>query len=486
MLHRRDALIRLGQAGIGALSLPSLLHAESQGAPLAGSGSAKSCILIYLWGGPPQMDMWDPKPDAPDGIRSQFGTISTNVPGIQFTDQLPRMAQHADRMCVIRSFTHPSNQHEVGVYHTLTGKVNNTLAVPRNRRNRRDFPNMGSVVARFSPPSVMPASVTVPRPIGHDGVVYTGTYAGFLGPKYDPLELQAPGEVEGPPPHSMELPPSLDVGRLQARRGLLTLLEDEERAVGRIYNPSVLASSSRGDGRIGNPSYDPFTRAANRSGLDRFREQAFAMLTSSEAKAAFDLTREPDHIRDRYGRNEYGESILLARRLIEAGTRLVTMVWYYICPDGNVANVWDNHGGTGSLGSITGYEMLKREYCLPPLDLAYSALLEDLAQRGLLDETLVVMLGEFGRTPQINKDGGRDHWGPCQSIVLAGGGVKGGMVHGASDRIAAYPTRDPVSPEDLIATVYETMGLPPETLIRDEVGRPQRISEGEVVAAALA
>jgi uncharacterized protein (DUF1501 family) len=147
--------------------------------------------------------------------------------------------------------------------------------------------------------------------------------------------------------------------------------------------------------------------------------------------------------------------------------------------------VWDNHGGTGSLGGITGYEMLKREYCLPPLDLAYSALLEDLAQRGLLDETLVVMLGEFGRTPQINKAGGRDHWGPCQSIVLAGGGVKGGMVYGASDRIAAYPTRDPVSPEDLIATVYDTMGLPAETLIRDELGRPQRISEGEVVAGVL-
>jgi hypothetical protein len=456
------------------------------GEPLAGSGTAKSCILIYLWGGPPQMDMWDPKPDAPDGIRSQFGTISTCVPGIQFTDQLPRMAQHADKMCVIRSFTHPSNQHEVGVYHTLTGKVDNTLVVPRNRRGRRDFPNMGSVVARFSPPSVMPASVTVPRPIGHDGVVYTGTYAGFLGPKFDPLELQAPGEVDGPPPHSMELPPSLDMGRLQARRGLLSLLEDEERAVGRISNPSVSQSVSiAADGRIGNPSYTPFARAAQRSGLDRFREQAFSMLTSSDAKAAFDLEREPDHLRDRSGRNEYGESILLARRLIEAGTRLVTMVWYYICPDGNVANVWDNHGGTGSLGGITGYEMLKREYCLPPLDLAYSALLEDLAQRGLLDETLVVMLGEFGRTPQINKAVGRDHWGPCQSIVLAGGGVKGGTVYGASDKIAAYPTRDPVSPEDLIATVYEAMGLPGETLIQDAQGRPQRICEGEVVAGVL-
>jgi hypothetical protein len=489
MLHRRDALVRLGQAALGGLTLPGLLHAGSvpvgPGAePRAGSGRAKSCILLYLWGGPPQMDMWDPKPDAPDGIRSLFAPIDTVVPGIRFTDQLPQMARHADKMCIVRSFTHPSNQHEVGVYHTLTGKVNNTLAVPRNRRNRRDFPTMGSVVSRFSPPGVMPASVTIPRPIGHDGVVYTGTYAGFLGPQHDPLELQAPGEVTGPPPHSMELPPSLDVGRLQARHGLLKLLDNVERNSFRSPGAETSSVSFSGTANGMNSALrSHFDVASHRSGLDRFREQAFAMLTAPETKSAFDLAQEPDPLRDRYGRNEYGESFLLARRLIEAGTRLVTVVWYYICPDGNVANVWDNHGGTGSLGGITGYEMLKKEYCLPPLDLAYSALLEDLSRRGLLDETLVVMLGEFGRTPQINKTGGRDHWGPCQSIVLAGGGIRGGMVHGASDKIAAYPTQDPVTPEDLIATVYDALGVPPETLIHDEQGRPQRISEGDVVHA---
>lgn len=465
MLHRRDALLRVGQAAIGGLTLPGLLRAThshagaGDGALQIGSGSARSCILIYLWGGPPQMDMWDPKPHAPDGIRTLFGTISTSVPGVHFTDQLPRMAQHADKMCVVRSFTHPSNQHEVGVYHTLTGKIDNTLAVPRNRRNRRDFPNMGAVISRFSPPGVMPASVTVPRPIGHDGVIYTGTYAGFLGPKYDPLELQPPGEVDEAAAHSMELPPSLDVGRLQARHGLLRLIEDADR-VGQATQ---------------------FARAGARSGLDRFREQAFALLTSPDAKRAFDINHEPDSIRDAYGRNEYGEAILTARRLIEAGTKLVTMVWYYICPDGNVANVWDNHGGTGSLGGITGYEMLKREYCLPPLDLAYSALLDDLSQRGLLDETLVVMLGEFGRTPKINPQQGRDHWGPCQSIVLAGGGIRGGQVYGASDEIAAYPTANPVTPEDLTATVYQAFGLAPETHIYDAQNRPHHLSEGRVV-----
>jgi hypothetical protein len=369
------------------------------------------------------------------------------------------MARHADKMAVIRSYTHPSNTHEVGVYHTLTGKIDNTLAVPRNQRNRNDFPNMGSVVSRFSPTSVMPASVTIPKPIGHDGVVYTGTYAGFLGARFDPVEIEPPGEVTEGAPHSMELPPSLDVGRLQARRGLLSLL-DEADAMGQA---------------------GAFTVARGSTGLDRSREQAFSLLTAPETKGAFSLDAESDAMRDRYGRNEYGESILLARRLVEAGTRLVTMIWYYVAADGNVLNVWDNHGGTPSLNSVTGYDMLKADYCLPPLDRAYSALLEDLQDRGLLDETLVVMLGEFGRTPKINATVGRDHWGPCQSIVLAGGGIRGGQVHGASDATAAWPAKDAVTPEDLIATVYHTMGLPPETLIRDPQGRPHRLSEGQVL-----
>lgn len=465
MLHRRDALLRLGQVGLGAISLPGLLQADAlRSSQLqVGSGTAKSCILIYLWGGPPQMDMWDPKPHAPDGIRSPFLPISTNVPGMQFTDQLPLMARHADKMSVIRSYTHDSNQHEVGVYHTLTGKIDNTLAVPRNRRSRRDFPNMGGIISKFSPPSALPASVTVPRPIGHDGVIYTGTHAGFLGPRFDPLELQPPAEVNVPAAHSMDLPDQLSQARLQARQGILSLLEKDERA----------AQSAE------------MTRVATKGGMDRFREQAFSLLVAPEAKAAFDITKEADQTRDLYGRNEYGEAILLARRLIEGGVRLVTMTWYYVCKDGNVANVWDNHGGTGSLGGISGYEMLKQPYCLPSLDRAYSALLEDLTQRGLLDETLVVMLGEFGRTPKINKDAGRDHWGPCQSVVLAGGGVRGGTVYGESDAQAAYPTKDPVRPEDVIATSYQCLGLPPETLIYDSQNRPHRLSEGQVVSGIL-
>lgn len=454
MLHRRDAMLRLGRVGVGALSLPGLLEATAT-AKSAATSAAKSCILIYLWGGPPQQDMFDLKPLAPDGVRSPFLPIDTATPGTRISDQLPQIARHTDKLAIIRSYTHPSNTHEVGVYHTLTGKVNNTLAVPRNKRNRRDFPMMGSVVSYFSPPHTMPATVTIPRAIGHDGVIYTGTHAGFLGPKHDPMEIQAPGEVHERAAHSLELPQGWDAHRLQSQVGLLKTLDEYDR---------LMQSGAR-----------------LQAGLGQFREQAFRMLTSSAAKGAFDLTRESDALRDRYGRNEYGESILLSRRLVEAGVRLVTMVWYYICPDGNVANVWDNHGGTGSLGGISGYQMLKEKYCLPPLDQAYSALLEDLSQRGLLDETLVVMLGEFGRTSKINKTNGRDHWGPCQSVVLAGGGVRGGQVYGASDGDAAYPTDKPVSPEDLIATVHSRMGVPHDGFMYDSQNRPHRVCEGSPI-----
>jgi len=452
MLHRRDAMMRLGQVALGSLTLPRLLAGQESG---KGRASAKACILVYLWGGPPQQDTFDMKPNAPDGIRSQFQPISTVVPGIQICDQLPQIARHTDKMAIIRSYTHPSNTHEVGVYHTLTGKINNTLAVPRNQRNRRDFPMMGSVVSYFSPPGDLPSTVTIPRPIGHDGVVYTGTYSGFLGPKHDPLELQAPAEVQERAAHGLELPQGWDAHLIQSRIGLVNTLETYDRV---------------------NQSHARRTHE-----LDQFREQAFRMLTSPSAKQAFDLTKETDKLRDRYGRNEYGECFLLARRLVEAGVRLVTFVWYYVCKDGNVANVWDNHGGTGSLGSVTGYQMLKENYCLPPLDQGYSALLEDLSDRGMLDETLVAMLGEFGRTPQINVNAGRDHWGACQSVALAGGGIRGGQVYGASDKIAAYPTEHPVRPEDLIATVYHAMGIEPEALLYDQQHRPHRACEGEPV-----
>ncbi len=466
MLHRRDALLQLGSVGLGGLTLPQLVQADQARAAsgkLSPEATAKSCILVYLWGGPPQQETFDPKLAAPEGIRSQFGATDTVVPGISICDQLPLIARQTDKLAIIRSYNHSSNIHEIGVNYTLTGRFKDGLVVPRNMRNRTDFPTLGSVVSYYSPPGALPAAVTIPRPIGHDGVIYTGTHAGFLGPRFDPLELQAPGEVSGPPPHSLDLPTGLDALRVQSRVGLLKVLEETERKL-----------QSQGD-------------RGSLAGLESAREQAYRMLFAPEAKGAFDVSREPDSLRDRYGRNEYGEAFLLARRLVESGVRLVTLVWYYIAPkDGNVLNVWDNHGGTGSLNGITGHQMLKESYCLPSLDRCYSALIDDLSQRGMLDETLVAMMSEFGRTPKINPQAGRDHWGPCQSVVLAGGGIQGGQVYGASDRHAAYPTQNPVSPEDFIATIHHALGIPLDGELRDPLNRPHRVCDGNPLTGLFA
>jgi hypothetical protein len=452
MLNRRDAMLRLGQFGLAGWTLPQLLQRQQASAATTHtSASADACIFLFLWGGPPQQDMWDMKPDAPPGIRSLFQPIHSVTPGLDVCDQMPLFARQTDKVAVIRSLTHPSNVHEASVYHVLTGQQNPQLVVPRNARKRTDAPNFGSVVSYFQEPGMLPANVTIPRPIGHDGVTYSGTHAGFLGPRFDPLELRPANRSTEQAAHGTELPADMEAPRLLAREGLLQQLETQDH----------LLQQHKG-GRD----------------LDEFRGQALRMISSPAARRAFDLDKESPKLRDRYGRNEYGESFLLSRRLVEAGVKVVSVIWMYIMPDGKVANVWDNHGGTAGLGSITGYAMLKEKYCLPPLDQAYSALLEDLALRGLLDRTLIVAVGEFGRTPKINNTQGRDHWGMCGSAVLAGGGIRGGQVYGSSDKIGAYPKDNPVSPEDLLATIYHSLGLAPEREIPDREGKPHRLSDG--------
>jgi hypothetical protein len=255
--------------------------------------------------------------------------------------------------------------------------------------------------------------------------------------------------------HAVTMPRGVDTARLIARRGLLQLVEDQDRML----------------------------QKSPPTGLTGFREQALRMMTSAAARQAFQLDRESPATRDRYGRNEYGESFLLARRLVEAGVRLVSVIWMYFIPDGRLLIAWDAHGGLEGLGNISGFDMLKAEYGIPPMDRAYSALLEDLHQRGLLDETLVVMTGEFGRTPRINQVQGRDHWGACYSAVLAGGGVGGGQVYGASDKVAAYPKDHPVAPEDLLATIYEAMGISSASEVIDREGRSVKVCDGKAVEA---
>ncbi len=452
MLHRRDAMLRLGRMGLGALSLPGLLRAEqSRPAP---HRHAKSCIYLFLWGGPPQQDLWDLKPDAPAGIRGLFAPMRTNVPGIHICDQMPRLARNMDKVAVVRSLTHDSNNHEPSVYRMLTGKYDMPFNVPGNQRTRNQFPFVGSVVSHFSEPGAMPACVTIPRPIGHDGVTYAGTHAGFLGPRHDPMEFKEAPNPNAQAVHPVALAEDMTTTRLLARRGLLRTLDDQER---RLQD---------------RPACD---------GLGSFYEQAFRMLSSSAAKNAFNLNLEPARVRDRYGSNEYGESMLLARRLVEAGVRLVSITWMYIFPNGRVSNVWDNHAGYGIHGARTGYDLLQSPVCIPPLDLGLSALLEDLAVRGLLDETLVAVAGEFGRTPKINNDAGRDHWGACQSALLAGGGIKGGQVHGSSDAQAAYPRERPVTPQDFIATMHHALGIAADREIRDRLHRPYHVCDGRAL-----
>ncbi len=451
MLHRRDAMIRLGQLGGGALALPTLLEARAN--QPARAASADSCIFIFLWGGPPQQDMWDMKPDAPEGIRSQFQPINSVVPGIQVCDQMPLFARHTDKVAVVRSLSHRDNNHEPSVYHMMTGHKDPTLVSPRNPRKRNHPPNFASAISYFSPPSAVPPNVTTPRPVGHDGVTYAGTYAGFLGPKYDPLEKLAANKSNEPAAHPDVLPPDVNETRLVAREGLLKQLQKQ----------------------------DAHLQRTGGTDLDGFRGQAMKMIATPTVREAFAVEKEPSKLRDHYGRNEYGESFLRARRLVERGVKVVSVIWLYIMPNGGVANVWDNHGGTGGLGGITGYAMLKEKYCLPPLDRALAALLDDLRTRGMLERTLVAVAGEFGRTPKINKDQGRDHWGAAQSALFAGGGVRGGQVYGKTDKIAAYPTDSPVSPEDFLATIYHAMGVDPAAMIPDRENRPYRLCDGKPV-----
>jgi hypothetical protein len=457
--HRRDALVRLGQLGLGGLTLPQLLRA-TQGAQVVHQprARARSCIFLFLWGGPSQPDMWDMKPEAPAGLRSIFQPVETATPGIWICDQMPRLAQRMDKVCLVRSMTHESNNHEPSVYHTLTGRTNPALVVPANARKRTDFPGLGSIVAMHTPPGNVPASVTIPQPVGHDGFNYAGTYGGFLGPRYDPVELRqvTPGSTQAAGDHATALPPGLDAARVVARKGLLRVIEEDQRAW------------------EARSAFEP---------LEASRELAYRLISAPETKRAFDLEREDPRVRDRYGRNMYGESFLLARRLVEAGVRLVTVTWLYFVPSNlKILNVWDSHGGTADLGSISGFDMLKADYCIPPLDLAYSALLDDLESRGLLDETLVVAVGEFGRTPRINPAQGREHWGMCYSALLAGGGIRGGQVYGASDKQGAFPKENPVRPEDLLATIYHALGIDPSAEMRDPLNRPFRLSDGRVIS----
>jgi hypothetical protein len=423
-----------------------------------------------MWGGQPQQDMWDMKPKAPSGVRSPFETIQTSVPGILLSDRMQRIAQHADKLAIVRSLNHTTSDHGVSVYHALTGRaMSPPRTFPANDRRRTDFPSIGSMFSYLGEKSPLPASFSIPRPVAHDGLRYAGTHAGFLGSLHDPVEIgQVYNHVEvGPRPEEtsrsnipLTLPDEVSVTRLQARRGLLGLLEAQDRALQKCPATSV---------------------------YDGVYEDAYRLISSPAVKNALDLDRESSATRDRYGRNEYGDSFLTSRRLIEAGIRLVSVNWMFITPAAKVYNVWDAHGGLNDLErGMNGYEQITAHYCLPAFDQAYSALLEDLAQRGLLDETLVACVGEFGRTPRINGNNGRDHWPFGYSGVLAGGGIRGGSVYGSTDNQAAYVKDNPATPGDFLATICQACGLDSHKEVHDLEGRPFQICDGNPITPILA
>ena len=423
----------------------------------ASFGRAKSCIVLFLFGAPAHQDTWDLKPEAPAEVRGEFQQIATNVPGTFVSEHIPLLASMADRYSLIRSVTHPDNTHTVAMHYMLTGVRHPRPATnPQNAAD--DFPCFGAVLnylrtqqggdleqrARSPEDAIngLPAAVSLNAPanqISANNHIFPGFFAGFLGQRSDPFFV-----TQNPCDSMFRIfEPTVNAERLLDRKRLQTDLILPMRHL-------ALASAERS--------------------FASFYDQAFQLVTSPAARRAFAIEQEPVELRARYGATPFGQGCLLARRLVAAGVPLVTVNWQ------RDDAYWDTHSNNFRD---------HKEKLLPNMDRGFSALLSDLDDRGLLSETLVVALGEFGRTPKINANAGRDHWAHCNTVVVAGAGISSGQVYGASDRLAAYPTRDPVLPEDLAATIYHLLGIPPEFTLKSAEGRPIALSTGNPVWALL-
>ena len=433
---RRRVLQVGGIAALG-LGLPRLLQASARGTGNA-PADGRSCLFIVQYGGASHHDSWDLKPNAPEDIRGPYRPIATSVPGFRVCELMPRLARLADRYCVVRSMTHTDGGHDGGMHVCMTGHA----------RPAPDTPYFGSVVARLRPATRnVPSYVWLQNLVGDVQPRYLA--GGFLGPAYGPLRVGTDLDNPAAPGfrvRAFDPPADVPADRLHRRYDLL----------GRVSRPDGPAPEQ----------------------LRRFQARALDLVTGPEARGAFDLDREPAGVRDRYGRHALGQNLLLARRLIEAGVRLVSVTaWAGLPPGERFRNVqtWDMHGDGAGLGSLFGTGAFGLGWALPNVDQAVSALLEDLERRGLLDSTLVVMVGEFGRSPRI-VNAGRDHWPACYSAMLAGAGVRGGLVYGASDAHGAYVRDRPVTPEDFGATLFHALGIPPETRLgADGFTRPASI-----------
>lgn len=432
-----------GLLGVGMQRF-GVLSALGSPAPVkvSGAGKAKSVIMIFNCGAPSHIDLWDPKPDATSEVRGTFSPIKTNVTGVHISELLPRMAKRMDKVALIRSVYHGHSSHNGGMHWATVGRpyrVDSTLIHP----SRTDLPCVGTLVGwlaqRDGFSKEVPPYVITPYPHCDSKVYLTpGQFGGCLGPRFDPFVLNDDPNAKDFRVKNLALDPSLTTDRLEGRLGLL---QELATASPRIVTPQT-------------------------ADMDTFNAQAASLLQSGKAAAAFDLSKEPDSVRERYGRHSWGQSHLLARRLVEAGTRFITTV-------NGPSITWDTHKDN--------FNGLKNRL-VPPMEQAYAALLDDLEERGLLESTLVVWMGEFGRSPKINADTGRDHWPGCFSVLLAGGGIRGGQVIGASDNIGGSPHDRPVTPADIHASMYAALGYDPKTISYASAdGRPIALTEGSVI-----
>jgi hypothetical protein len=448
----RRCLLQGGGLAALRLGLPELLRAESDASARANKPGRKNCILLVCYGGTPHLDTWDMKPEAPAEIRGEFKPAATSTPGILYCDLLPRLGRVADLATIVRSVTHEQTVHGAALGFVLTGT--RTLDPGDPNRNpvasTADFPGFGAAVARFQPArGAVPTAVALPYIMRDEkGRVMPGQRAGILGDRYNPWLIEQDPNAADFRVDGLQLPAETPLSRLDGRQALLRQIEEQQRGLDQL--------------------------AETRRMADHY-QRAFNLLTSARTREAFRIDQEKSPLRDRFGRNPVGQSCLLACRLIAAGVRFVqvNMSGFF---ESSIYG-WDTH--SNNFGRL-------RANLLPTLDAALASLLESLRDRGLLEDTLVVCAGEFGRTPRVNRNRGRDHWPHCYSVLLAGGGVAGGRTYGQSDKSGAYPLADAVTPEELAATIYHAVGVDWAAEIHDPQGRPVRLVQGQPVRKLFA
>lgn len=463
----RREFLRVGGAGLIGLSLADIFHLQAlaESAPdsakgKAGWGKAKSVILIFLQGGPSHIDIWDPKPDAASNIRGEFKPIRTKVPGIWVSEVMPKLAKQMDKATLIRSVSYtPAGlfNHTAAIYQMMTGYTPDRVS-PSGQLEPpapNDFPHAGSQVVRLRPSDIpMLPFVMMPRPLQESNVVGKGGTAGFLGAAYDPYYFfQDPaGDIKL---DDLSLRKGISKERMARRESLLKKIDD---------------------------AMPEMEKAVSQYAMDSYYQKAFSLILSGRARDAFDLSQEKKELRDKYGRHTFGQGCLLARRLVEAGTKFVQMNWPAVANGDPTKDAWDTHAAN--------FGPLRDLHC-PKLDSGLSSLLEDLDERGLLKETLVVAIGEFGRSPRLgvstsgngNAPDGRDHWPYCYTALVAGAGIKRGALHGESDATGSSPKENAVHPTQILATIYHALGIDPHSMVLNHLNQPRELVQAEPVTA---